>query len=133
PGATVRPISSSTSEASRMPKPPPPTSSGRAMPTSPALASSAHRSRSNHSGDASISLRRSWVTLSPRIWAASFWISCCSSENEKSIALQTPGHLEAEHGDEVALHLVGSAAEGEDERPLVRPLEAAPQARLGRA
>src|SRR5205807_8491770 len=131
PGATVRPISSSTSEASRMPKPPPPTSSGRAMPTSPALASSAHRSRSNHSGDASISLRRSWVTLSPRIWAASFWISCCSSEKEKSMSLQAPGHLEAKDGDEVALHLVGAAAEGEDQRALVGALEAAAQQGLG--
>src|SRR3954454_11472694 len=115
-----------------MPNPPPPMSSGRAIPTRPALASSPQRSRSNHSGDASTSLRRSWVTLSPRIWAARPWISCCSSLKEKSIS-QAPWHLEAEDGDEVALHLVGAAAEGEDQRALVGALEAAAQASFRRA
>src|SRR3954449_12164844 len=38
---------------------------------------------------------------------------------------EAPGHLEAEDGDEVALDLVGAAAEGEDQRAAVGALDSA--------
>jgi hypothetical protein len=44
-----------------------------------------------------------------------------------------PGQAGAEQGDEVALHLVDAAAEGEDEAALERTLEPAGEQRRGRA
>src|SRR2546422_8574062 len=46
-----------------------------------------------------------------------------SGPNAKSISTR-PRHAEAGHRDDVALHLVGAAAEGEDERGAVHALDA---------
>src|SRR5205807_3983149 len=53
--------------------------------------------------------------------------------NLRTGALQAPWHLEAEDGDEVTLHLVGAAAEGEDQRALIRAFQAAPDQGTRRA
>ena len=65
---------------------------------------------------------------------------CCSSVRVKSIGVVVSsvrsagraGHAQAEDGDEVALHLVGATAEGEDEHAAGARLEPAAQHRLGR-
>jgi len=69
-----------------IPRPPPPASSGRPMPISPARPSSAHTAWSKRSGPASISRSRSSVTLSSRIRRARSETARCSSLKEKSIA-----------------------------------------------
>ena len=67
--------------------------------------------------------------------AASSRTASCSSLNEKSICpLQSDrGHAEAEDGDEVALDLVGAAAEGEDDQRAVELLEPRGEHRTRRA
>src|ERR1700683_5431801 len=95
------------------------------MPRSPASASSPHRARSNgpsSAAAASISLSRSWVDRSVKIRSASSRTASCSSLYVKSIVsalsvglAQGPRHAEAEDGDEVALDLVGTSAEGQDD------------------
>src|SRR5438552_4102415 len=134
-GATVRPISSNSRHRATKPRPLPPASSGNAIPSRPALASSAHVSRSNPSPPASISLRCSWVSRSVRIWWARSRVASCSSVSAKSICSPLAlrhGHAEAEHGDQVALHLVHAAAERQDDQASVIPLEARLQHRVGR-
>src|SRR3954451_15595290 len=157
-GATDRPISSNTIDSSRKPRPPPPCSSGTAMPVMPAAASFCHSGRSNTEQlSFSSCWRCSCVAPSARISRArarnDFW----SSVSEKSTTTppphvecdvrrpsgprngrlsshstsldrgssEAPGHLEAEDGDEIALDLVGAAAEGEDQRAAVGPLDPA--------
>src|SRR3989454_807867 len=55
-----------------------------------------------------------------------------SGVSAKSISAR-PRHAEAGHRDDVALHLVGAAAEGEDERGAVHALDAPLEHRPGRA
>src|SRR5436190_22416043 len=111
------------------PSPLPPTSSGRAMPSRLALASSAHVRRSKRASPASTSLSRSCVTCPSRIWRARSRTASCSSLNEKSTVLSPTSlslrhrHAEPEHADEVALDLVRAAPEGEDDQAPVEPLE----------
>src|ERR1039458_7500586 len=88
------------------PRPAPPTSSGRAMPSNPAEASSAQSLRSNRSsaGSASNWRRRSWVARSVKIRSASSRTASCSSLKEKSMSCvlcllsQRPGQAQAEDG-----------------------------------
>src|SRR5262245_23724024 len=135
-GATVRPTSSSSRHSATKPRPLPPTSSGSAIPSSPALASSAQVSRSKPSPPASTSLRCSCVSRSVRIWCARSRVACCSSVSAKSmcspLALRHR-HVEAEHRDQVALHLVHAAAERQDDQAAVVALEARLEDRIGRA
>src|SRR4051794_29805518 len=121
-GATDRPTSSNTIDSSRKPRPPPPCSSGTAMPVMPAVASFCHSGRSNTDQlSFSSCWRCSCVAASTRISRArarnDFWSSV--SEKSMSSLSQRSGHLEAEDGDEVSLDLVGAAAEGEDQRAAV--------------
>src|SRR5260221_9520897 len=46
-------------------------------------------------------------------------------------AASFPRQSISEHGDDVALHLVGAAAEGQERRRAVEPLQAAVQRRTG--
>src|SRR5215207_10724211 len=135
-GATVRPISSSSRHKATNPRPLPPASSGKAIPSSPAFASSDQVSRSKPSPPASSSLSRSCVMRSDRIWRARSRVASCSSLNEKSICPSLAlrhRHAEAEHRDQIALHLVHAAAEGQDDQAAVVPLEARLQHRVGRS
>src|SRR3954466_5647485 len=128
--------------SSRKPSPPPPCASGTAMPVMPASARRCHSPRSKTDQlSLSSSLSRSWVAPSLRIWRASSRSDCwssvsaksmhptCSSSSERAVssegALSSEGlcHAEAEDGDEVALHLVGAAAEREDQRAAIGPLD----------
>src|SRR5437763_503642 len=100
------------------------------MPSRSALASSCQTSStSQRSGwSASTSRRRSGGSLSVRICPASSAIACCSSLSSKSTSVpRDSGELQAEQGDEVALHLVGAAAEGQDQRALEGALDPEPQ------
>ncbi len=90
-GAAVRPTSSSTMHDSRNPSPAPPADSGIEMPTIPASASVAHRSRSKPSSSASTRFTRSSAVASVRILAASSRRSCWSEVKEKSISGQPSG------------------------------------------
>src|SRR4051794_3614615 len=106
------------------------------MPVMPASASRCHNPRSKTDQPSlSSSLSRSWVAPSLRIWRArsrsDSWSSVsaksmhptCSVSSERSVSSEGSGHAEAEDGDEVALHLVGAATEGEDQRAAVGPLD----------
>src|SRR4029450_7045803 len=105
------------------------------MPRMPASASFAHSSRSKFSSPPSTSFRRSCESSPSRIWGASPWRSSCSPEKEKppvsSLLAGSQRHAEAEHRDEIALHLVHAAAEREDDEPAVHVLEARLQQRTG--
>src|SRR5580704_5432333 len=120
------------------PSPAPPPSSGRAIPSSPAEASSAQSLRSNRSpsGSASRSRSRSWVDRSVKIRSDSSRTASCSSVKEKSMVLvpllsQRTGQAEAEDGDQVPLDLVGAAAEGQDDQAAGVRFEAAGEDGLG--
>ena len=85
-GAVWRPTSSSTSASSSTPRPAPPYSAGTAMPSSPASAMAAHRSRSNRRSSAcSTDRMASGVALSPSSLAATSMVACCSSLRSKSM------------------------------------------------
>src|SRR5262245_51105266 len=115
--------------SSRNPSPDPPTSSGRAIPTRPASASAAHVASGYAAPVASNAFRASFPSWSPRIWPARSLTACCSSLNEKSMSVGVPlavgpGQAQAEHGDQVPLHLVHPATEGEDDQAAVVALQA---------
>ena len=106
---------------------------GRRRPAPPTVR------RSNASPPASMRLQGARGSTGRRgSGAARSETACCSSVKEKSMAGAVPrlsvgpGQAEAEHGDQVALHLVGAAAEGEDDEAAVDALEAALSTRLGR-
>ena len=103
-----------TSRGSR--GPPPPTDSGSAMPTRPASASAAHRSRSKPSlvGDDLLrALERRGVGQDLGRELAEVLLVGGEGEVHQRLS---PREAQPEHGDQVALHLVGAAAEGEDDR-----------------
>ena len=81
------PAASASRPVSRKPSPAPPTSSGSAMPSSPAAASSDHSLRSKRSprGRSPSPRSRSWVDRSVKIRSASSRTASCSSLNEKSM------------------------------------------------
>src|SRR5687768_11045401 len=99
------------------------------MPSTPASPSFAQSSRSKLSSPASTSLSRSCVSSPWRIFSTRPLRSSCSSLKEKSIALQSlslpggQGHAKTEHCDQIALDLVGAAAEREDDQAAVRVLQ----------
>src|SRR6476660_9068074 len=104
---------------SRTPKPSPPTDSGSAALRTPDDASADHSRRSRRSSASSSSRRRSLVTRSETIPLVRPARSCWASVGVKSIVVVLTlrwGQAEGGHGDDVALHLVGSAAEREDQR-----------------
>ena len=87
-GAVRRPTSSSTMASSSTPRPAPPCSAGTAMPSSPASAMAAHRSRSKRRSSACSTARMaSGVLLSPSSLAATSMVACCSSLRSKSMVL----------------------------------------------
>src|SRR5579864_8926779 len=117
--------------AATKPSSDPPTSSGSQMPSRPAEESSLQSLASKRCSVSSTSRRRSWVARSEKIRDASSLTASCSSVKEKSTSslflAKRPRHAEAEDGDEVALDLVGSTAEGQDEKPPGVGLEPAVQ------
>src|ERR1700722_6772467 len=123
--------------AATNPSPAPPADSGSQMPSNPAEASSPHNLASKRSSVSSISRRRSGVARSVKMRDASSLTASCSSVKEKSTSslflAKRPRHAEAEDGDQIALDLVGPAAEGEDDEPSGVGLEPSVQDLLGRA
>src|SRR6185369_13827683 len=115
-------------------KPMPPNSSGSATPRSPASPRARHSSRSSRSLAFSKSGSRSVLQKSPKSFSASLRMSSCSLVNPKSIVVssaQRARHLEAGHRDDVALDLVGSAAERQDKHRAVHALDASADQGLG--
>src|SRR5207302_5456449 len=116
---TTRPCSSSSRASSTRPRPLPPTSSRTAMPSRLAAARSAH------------------VPPPSNTARAACCTACCSSVRSKFMSharsSSPPWEAEADGGDDVALHLVHSAAEGVDLGPAPGPLELAAESGAGRA
>src|SRR5579859_444902 len=129
-GATSRPSSTSTLHCSSRSSPPPPMDSGSAAASTPACANAAYRSRSKCDGCRSSAFSRSCVIWSVTIWRVSAASSCCVSLRVKSIVASSAsarGQPQPGHGDDVALHLVRAAAEGQDQRRAVHALHASVQ------
>ena len=131
-GATVRPTCSRTRQVSRKPRPPPPYASGRPMPSRPASASACHAWRSNHSSVASISGSRSCVTrsledLGREVADRPLVVAQLEVQRLRLGHSRDARHPETEERDQVALHLVGPAAEGQEQGALVGALDPAAQ------
>src|SRR3954447_21528236 len=129
-GATRRPISTSTPASSRMPSPLPLCSSGTVRAISPESAKRRHRSWSKRTAPDSTSRSRSGVQCLSRMVPASSPASTPSGVCSKSmpVPLSLGGREpEADVPDDVALDLVGAAAEGHHQRGPVEALEAAAQ------
>src|SRR5579884_2541892 len=109
------------------------------MPSRRAWASACQQASSYHVPAASSARSRSGPRWSAKIARASSRSASCSGVNAKSTgrsdgAARLARHAEPGHRDDVALHLVGAAAEGEDGRvPAVEMLEPAAQHRVGAA
>src|SRR4029079_11932986 len=133
--AICLPRATSTATCSRTPEPPPPNDSGAVVDRMSASASLAHSTLSKRSSSPSSSRCRSGVhtdsvmvrTRPPRSSAASVVV--------KSMSNPLPVHsrqAERDHADDVALNLVGAAAERQDQAGAVHPLDAAAQQGAGR-
>ena len=138
-GATLRPTSRSTMHRSRKPKPRPPADSGQRDAEQVRLGELAPRVEVVPVVGAVALLQVLQRPCGPRGSAPRGpRSSCCSSVSAKSMrrllrsSARAAGHVEPEDRDQVALHLVGAAAEREDVHAAQHALDAAAQHRAGR-